>query len=80
MEKRIKIVWIAGFFLPAINATVFNASLNIFCDGLIAESLFSPFFRFAFKILLYVMIIKIIFKEFKSRRPPVEHGGNFKLA
>ena len=28
MEKRIKIFWIAGFFLPAINATVFNLSTN----------------------------------------------------
>ena len=25
MEKRIKTFWIAGFFLPAINATVFSA-------------------------------------------------------
>ena len=24
MEKRIKFFWIAGFFLPAINATVFK--------------------------------------------------------
>ena len=24
MEKRIKNFWVAGFFLPAINATVFN--------------------------------------------------------
>ena len=24
MEKQIKNFWIAGFFLPAINATVFN--------------------------------------------------------
>ena len=28
MEKRIKFFWTAGFFLPAINATVFNTSLH----------------------------------------------------
>ena len=27
MEKRIKKFWIAGFFLPAINATVFRAEI-----------------------------------------------------
>ena len=28
MEKRIKKFWIAGFFLPAINATVFSNYLK----------------------------------------------------
>ena len=28
MEKPIKIIWIAGFFLPAINATVFKLLHN----------------------------------------------------
>ena len=26
MERKIKKCWVAGFFLPAINATVFNRS------------------------------------------------------
>ena len=33
MEKQIKKFWIAGFFLPAINATVFNSpkvSIGVF--------------------------------------------------
>ena len=28
MEKRIKKIWTAGFFLPAINATVFSWRSN----------------------------------------------------
>ena len=30
MEKRINFFWVAGFFLPAINATVFNNNFTIF--------------------------------------------------
>ena len=29
MEKQIKKIWIAGFFLPAINATVFSPNLHV---------------------------------------------------
>ena len=43
MEKRIKIFWIAGFFLPAINATVFR-SWHVKIKKLISTYLANPFF------------------------------------
>ena len=42
MEKRIKIIWIAEFFLPVINATVFSGPNNgvgwIFCSPFIGKN------------------------------------------
>ena len=32
MEKRIKTFWVAGFFLPAINATVFRISKSLIAE------------------------------------------------
>ena len=45
MEKRIKFFWIAGFFLPAINATVFR-QLRAYCHDIYC--VLKPFNRPAF--------------------------------
>ena len=39
MEKQIKFFWVVGFFLPAINATVFNKRMKTYVKKCIIEAI-----------------------------------------
>ena len=64
IEKGIKNFWIAGFFLPAINATVFSVSFYKYCSNHVkGQNTFQPkpkkniflFFRISELVVVNIM-------------------------